>query len=65
MSLKEQFSYAPAWGQAGFQDRGNVSVPAIPDTEARSHDTEANGRGPRGQGSSRPGSLLTIWPKAL
>jgi hypothetical protein len=33
--LKQQFPYAPAWGQAGFQDQGNVSVPAVRNTDAQ------------------------------
>ena len=29
--LQQQFTMAPAWGQAGFEGRGNITVPATPD----------------------------------
>jgi hypothetical protein len=46
VSLKQQFPYEPAWGQAGFQDRGNVSVPAGRNTEAPGQDSEDAGPRP-------------------
>lgn len=36
VALQQQFPFAPAWGQAGFQGPGNVTEPGVPDDELQS-----------------------------
>lgn len=36
VALQQQFPFAPAWGQAGFQGPENVTEPGVPDDELQS-----------------------------
>lgn len=60
-TLKQQFPYAPAWGQAGFQDRGIVNdrvPPASDSPEAQEEEgTSPGSRWPTRQ--TKPPAWLT------
>jgi hypothetical protein len=66
-ALKARFPYAPAWGQAAFQDQGNVSS-AVPEDTRTMAEKDLTAKTEGGDVSARPrrikrGSVRVTGPE--
>jgi hypothetical protein len=65
-ALKQQFPLAPAWGQAGFQERGivNIPTPQASDTDARNRREATPEAGPWPTQPRKPPGWLNDYEQA-